>query len=385
MVWIASAGNRIGNPADRARRGRLRHAALHQAHVGAGAAHVERDRVAEAARDRDHRGRGAHPGGRTGEQQPRRMLGRVDERHEPAGRRHHQHVVGERRPPARGTREHTARSAASATVVTIRSYSRNSGDTSCEHDHVDPAGAQRRRPPRARGHRIEIGVEQTHRDRVDVVERSGTSAIERLDLAAGGVEPPGHLEPQLAGHEGRRAVDARVVERRARLPRDLDHVGEAPRRHQRHPAQAPLAAARWSPPWCRGRGRSGAKCPRTRRPPRRDGSAGVDGTLRTAPSSVTTSVNVPPVSTPSLALPGTAPDATDGGAAAVARRSGPATRRRSVRAPGGGTRGRARCGPRARGSRCAAAGGACARRVHCGWGSRPATRDARACPARPLR
>jgi hypothetical protein len=31
------------------------------------------------------------------------------------------------------------------------------------------------------------------------------------------------------------------------------------------------------------------------------------------PSSTTTSVNVPPVSTPNLPLPGTAPDASDGG------------------------------------------------------------------------
>ena len=239
--WCGSRARAAGSGTRRpcASRVGLRHAAVDQAHVGARPAHVERDRVGEAARGRDRRGR-AHPGRRTREQQTRRMLDRVDDGNEPAGRRHHQHLVSER-PPARPRyARHTGRSAASTTVVTIRSYSRNSGDTSCEHTDVDARG---RAAPSATARswaRIEVGVEQAHRDRVDVVER-GHEPVERLDLDTGGVEPPRHLEAQLPGHE-RRRVGRRTGRRatggpgaRSRCTSAKPRVGD-----QRDAAQAPL-------------------------------------------------------------------------------------------------------------------------------------------------
>ena len=71
--------------------------------------------------------------------------------------------------------------------------------------------------------------------------------------------------------------------------------------HQGDRAPRAARAGRWWPPWCRGPAPSGGRAARARRRPSRTaspGSAGVDGTLAMRPSSATTSVNVPPVSTP---------------------------------------------------------------------------------------
>ena len=282
------------------------------------------------------------------------------------------------REPARGTARTPARSAASATVVTMRSYSRNSGDTSCEHTTSRPRAREHRRD-RAFVRRIEIGVQQAHRDRVDrrrCRARRRRTARARDPCAS---SRPATSNRSARGTSGARSIDVRVVERRPRLARDLDHVGEAAGRDQRDAAEPRARAARWSRPSCRARARRAVERDRAiASPTARAGSAGVDGTFTTVPSSATRSVNVPPVSTPTRMRP-TLRDAAAVGVSA------PFSSGRWARVPGGGSHGRGRCGPRARASRSGGAAGACARRARCGWGSRPATPGARACHARPPR
>ena len=190
-----------------------------------------------------------------------------------------------------------------ATVVTVRSYSRNSGDTSCEHVTSSPRAASslattllvcRRRGRRAEG---------TPRPRPRRPGRPGCSpgrAARSRDRAPSS-RPPTSTR-SVAGTSGAGPVGHRVVQRRPDLARDLDDVGEASRRHERDPSAAALEQGV-------GRDRGavgeqlGGRVPRRRRraQPRRAcvGSSGVDGTLTTRPSSPTRSVNVPPVSTPS--------------------------------------------------------------------------------------
>ena len=82
-----AAGMRIGKPATVRCAGRLGPAVPDQAHVGAGAAHVEGDRVGETGGHGGGRP-GQHPARRPGQQQGHRALGRLVERDEAAGRGH---------------------------------------------------------------------------------------------------------------------------------------------------------------------------------------------------------------------------------------------------------------------------------------------------------
>ena len=275
MVWIASAGSRIGKPADRARRGGLRHAALDQAHVGAGAAHVERDRVGEAARRARRRPRRAR------RPQDPRAASAPDARPRPtSGTSPPADVItstssASGADAARGTARHTGRSAASATVVTMRSYSRNSGDTSCEHTTSMPAGA--------RATSATAALVGTHRDRRGAGtprprrrrRASGHDAVERLDSRHRCASSrPTPRTASARGTSGDGSVDVRVVERRAGLPRDLDHVGEAAvwppaRRGPARRSSSALVAT--VVPWA---STLGARRSGMRRPPHGDGSAG---------------------------------------------------------------------------------------------------------------
>ena len=166
----------------------------------------------------------------------------VGDRDEPAGRRHHEHLGARARASrARYGAAHRLAGTRSTTVVTMRSYSRNSGDTSCEHGDVE-ARARAAPPATARSCRgFEVGVQQAHRDRVDAVGKRRARAPSN-----GSISPPrassrpADLEAQRARHERRGPVDERVVQRRADLARDLDHVGEAARRDERDARAAPL-------------------------------------------------------------------------------------------------------------------------------------------------
>ena len=222
------------------------------------------------------------PAGRARQQQRAGCSAASAERHEPAGRRHHQHLVARASRARRRYARHTGRSAASATVVTMRSYSRNSGDTSCEHTTSSPC-ARERRGDRSLVGRVEVGVQQAHRDRVDVVESCG----QRAPSNGSSSRPCASSRPPTSNRSSRGTSGAggRRTGRRATggLPRDLDHVGEAAGRHQRDAAEACAPAARWSPPSCRARARRArdgdraiASTTATR------GIVGVDGTLTTA-------------------------------------------------------------------------------------------------------
>lgn len=80
---------------------------------------------------------------------------------------------------------------------------------------------------------IEVGMQQTHGDRVGGFGNPREHAVERGDLAAPTVQPPRDPEAEGAGHERRGPVGKGVVQRRTGLTGDLDLVGETVGRDQR--------------------------------------------------------------------------------------------------------------------------------------------------------
>ena len=136
-----AAGSRIGKPATTSRRRRLGHAAAHEADVGAGATHVERHRIREPARRRRPPPRPARrrpvP---TGAARPAASAASASGTSPPAD------VITSTSSASASSAgrygRHTGRSVRrSTTVVTMRSYSRNSGETSCEHATSRPVDA----------------------------------------------------------------------------------------------------------------------------------------------------------------------------------------------------------------------------------------------------
>ena len=169
------------------------------------------------------------------------------------------------------------------------------------HDELRPHGAQRRRD-RALVRGIEIGVQQAHRDRVDLGARARAAARRRARSPdrARRVGPT----PRSAGRAARAGPAGRRTGRRA-----TDGPGGRSRSRRRsrasrsaRPARRAVRAARSSRPSCRARARRhgrGRRLPPIARSTARAGSSGVDATFATRPSSATTSVNVPPLSIPS--------------------------------------------------------------------------------------
>jgi hypothetical protein len=74
--------------------------------------------------------------------------------------------------------------------------------------------------------RVQIGVQQADRDRVDCVGDGRDATVERRELATATVEAARHVEPKRARNERLGSVDKRVIERRTRLACDLDYVAE---------------------------------------------------------------------------------------------------------------------------------------------------------------
>ena len=189
-----------------ARRRRLGHPAAHEADVGAGATHVEGDRVGEPARGRDLGG-GAHSPGRPGQQQRGRQVGRDRRGDEPARRGHDQHLGRER--------------FEGPDVVTAERPQRGVGDGR----HRPLVFAELRRDLVRAGHveaassqhtgdgslvvRVEVGVQEADRDRVDAVgDDRHVGRHHRFELGAVGVESAADLEAQGARHERRAAGPA---------------------------------------------------------------------------------------------------------------------------------------------------------------------------------
>ena len=112
------------------------------------------------------------------------------------------------------------------TVVEARSYSRNSGATSCEATTC--ADGWRRRSSsatRALVLRVPEGEEEADGDRVGV-ERGKRVEVERRELAVL-AHAPVHAEAALERHERRRMLGARPVEVRTRLAPEMQEVLEA--------------------------------------------------------------------------------------------------------------------------------------------------------------
>ncbi len=203
------------------------------------------------------------------------------------------------RAPARGTRSRRPSSSA-----------RTPGTRAAARRTARPARPERLQrfahPPLVL--RVKEREEQADRDRLDLGRAHGLDRLPERALVerphdALRAHPLPHGEPQLARDERRGPVRRQVVERRAVLPPDLDHVAEplggdergsraAPleqrvrrdRRPVREHADRPRSRPRAAPP------------PPTPRP---------DGTFAVTSSPSTTatrSVNVPPTSTPTATL-----------------------------------------------------------------------------------
>ncbi len=201
-----------------------------QAHVGAGAAHVEAERGREPVRAGDGR-RGPGPAGGARQQQQRRRGCRGVDRDEPTRRGHHRHLGRQRRQRAQVPAAHRSEVGVDHGGDGALVLAELGGDL-VRHAHVVARGPQRL------GHdplvpRRQVGVQQAHRHGLHARGHRG-HGTDRRDLGARGVEAATHLQTVLARHEGRRPVRPRVVERRAVLAGDLDDVGEALGRDQRH-------------------------------------------------------------------------------------------------------------------------------------------------------
>ncbi len=219
-------GQAHGKPARLPLRRRLGDASLDQAHVGAGAAHVEADGVRPSARRR-HRRRCPHTAGRPRQQERGGDIGRLARRDQSSRRGQHQNlrrnaVEAAQVGPAHGAQVGVHHRRGGPLVLP------ELGRHLVRAAHVVALVAEApRHGPLVGG--VEVGVQQAHRHRRHRrVDHGQRLDIEPLQLGAVGRQPASHLVAPVAGHERLGPIDARVIERRAVLAGDLDHVGEAP-------------------------------------------------------------------------------------------------------------------------------------------------------------
>ena len=187
------------------------------------------------------------------------------------------------------------------TVVTMRSYSRISGDTSCEQVTPEPARAQHRGDRPLVG-RLEIGVQEADGHPRDLGGHVGHGVeIHRVELVS--------VRPQAAAHlEAPGPGDERLAVWSPRCRRATAGPGGRSRSGREGPSVVTSATGAPVPsstafvaivvPWASSERccdpATAATAPRTARP----GSSGDDSTLAMRPSSPTTSVKVPPASAP---------------------------------------------------------------------------------------
>ena len=188
---------------------------------------------------------------------------RVVERDETTGRRHHQDLVRQRREPGE-VRGQTGCSAASATVVTSRSYSRNSGETSCEHTTSRPVAASACATARswADSGRRATGRPRSHRRRRSREPSRRTLRPQRPTRRVGRSPRTARVRrrgPAVGRRAGRRATAAPGARSR--------YVGEPAGGRPRATRPSLRSSSRWSPPSSRApAARAGARRPaRSRR------------------------------------------------------------------------------------------------------------------------
>src|SRR2546421_3580132 len=186
------------------------------------------------------------------------------------------------------------------TVVTVRSYSRNSGETSLERHTGTPAEARRV----ARSRSWESSRSACSRQTASASTPPGTAGSS--GDSGSSWAPVASRRPDTSSRSWRgtrgsgRSTDWsysagrswRAISITSAKPAVVTSATLAPRR-----SSSALVAT--VVPWA---SRSGRGCRRRASTTASEGSCGVEGTLSTLPSSTTTSVNVPPVSTPTATV-----------------------------------------------------------------------------------
>ena len=225
----------------RRRRGR---ATAHDGDIEARPAHVATDDVGKARRAAEMGGRDGTGGG-TGHHRLHRLLTRDARRHHAAVALHHQQVVREATGPeaalevtevARHDRLDVAVEGRRAAAFELAHLAK---DVGTEGDVALRPDLARDRTGAPLVIRIEVRVEEADDDRfhAQVAERFDRATylvlIQRGHDVAAGVDPFGHLETPVAGHD-RFEVTEHAPGVGARAPAELEGVAEAPGRD--HPA-----------------------------------------------------------------------------------------------------------------------------------------------------
>ena len=187
----------------------------------------------------------------------------------------------------------------------MRSYSRNSGLTSCEHTTSSDRIARSAAATARSCARVEVGVQQAHGDRVDLVGDLGhTPSNGSISRPRASSRPDtskrrcGARAARAGRRTGRTATAAPGARSRSRR---RSHGSRSARR-----ARRAVRAARSSRPSCRARARRHRSRPSTAsiaRSTPRAGSSGVDATFATRPSSVDDVGERPPAVDPESHTP----------------------------------------------------------------------------------
>jgi hypothetical protein len=217
----------------------IRRAVLHQAHLGGGPAHVERDdpiEPGEARQEGSRHGAGRRPGLDHSDGKVLRLLHRRDA----AARQHH--IEPAREPDFRKARLepvqiaphqrlHIGVGAGRAGALELADLGRDLAGQGQRHIRIrashDLGGA-----PFMRG--IAVGVHERDRDRLDAValdhlahDRGDRLLVEPHQDLALEIHALPDLAPAMARHQGRRRFEKQVVEVVTGLAPDLDHVAKA--------------------------------------------------------------------------------------------------------------------------------------------------------------
>jgi hypothetical protein len=217
----------------------MRRTVLHQAHLGGGPAHVERDHAVEPGEARQERGR--HGAGRRAglDHADRKVLGLLHRR-DAAARQHHIEPAREsdvRQPHlepveiAPHQRLHIGVGAGRAGALELADLGRDLARQGQRQVRVraahNPGGT-----PFMRG--IPVGVHERDRDRLDAValdhlarNRGNRLLVEGHEKLALEIHPLADLAPPVARHQGRGRFEEQVVEVVAGLAADLDHVAKS--------------------------------------------------------------------------------------------------------------------------------------------------------------